>query len=553
MRISIRGKLLLVGACMLAGVAAGAQQAQYSVNHPPVYTDVAVTFAAERADIVPGKCCFWMEGAGVDAALTFWKGQLGIAGSLTGDHVSNYAPGLDVNKITFLGGPRYTYTIWPSHQGRPRVQIFGQGLFGGVHGFDGAFPSSAGLKTTAGSFALQTGGGVNLFFTRRFGLRLIEADYVRTALSNGSGNTQDDLRLAAGVTYEFSPAPAPPVTLACSVSPVPVFPGDPVTATATAGGLNPKLNAIYSWAGDGVTGSGATATVATGALAPGAYTVKGSVKEGKAGKEGLKPGQAADCSASFTVRAFEPPTLSCAANPATINPGGTSSVSASGMSPQNRPLTYSYTASAGTIAGNGATAVFNSAGAPTGTTGITCNVSDDKGQTATASTSVTITAPYVAPVPHTQALCSITFETDKKRPARVDNEAKACLDEVALSLQRQSDAKVVVVGEANSEEKTPKKVRKHAKAAQVEDLAAERAVNTKDYLVTEKGIDATRVSVATSSTDGQKVEDYLVPAGASFAADVQGTTPVDEAAVKAQPRKPLETRPAHKKSAPAMK
>lgn len=65
----------------------------------------------------------------------------------------------------------------------------------------------------------------------------------------------------------------------------------------------------------------------------------------------------------------------------------------------------------------------------------------------------------------------------------------------------------------------------------------------------EKGIDATRVSVATSSMDGQKVEDYLVPAGASFVADVQGTTPVDKAAVKPQLRKPLGTKPAHKKSA----
>ena len=57
------------------------------------------------------------------------------------------------------------------------------------------------------------------------------------------------------------------------------------------------------------------------------------------------------------------------------------------------------------------------------------------------------------------------------------------------------------------------------------DYAAQRAVNTKDYLVTEKGIDASRVSVATGTTDGQTVEDYLVPAGATFTTDVTGTTP----------------------------
>jgi hypothetical protein len=315
------------------------------------------------------------------------------------------------------------------------------------------------------------------------------------------------------------------------------------------------MNAVYSWSGDGVTGNGTTATVATTALAPGSYTVKGTVKEGKTGKEGLKPGQSADCSASFTVKAFEPPTISCTANPTTIKPGETASISATGMSPQNRPLTYAYTASAGTVSGTGTSATFSSTGAPTGSAEITCTVTDDKGQTATANTSVTITAPYVPPVPHTKQLCSISFDKDAKRPTRVDNEAKACLDEVALDLQQQSDAKAVVVGESDAKEKARiekeeamAKKRKHAKP--VIDDGAQRAVNTKDYLVTEKGIDASRVSVATGTTDGKTVEDYLVPAGATFTTDVNGTTPVDESTVKPIARKPLGAKkPMHHKPA----
>jgi hypothetical protein len=138
-------------------------------------------------------------------------------------------------------------------------------------------------------------------------------------------------------------------------------------------------------------------------------------------------------------------------------------------------------------------------------------------------------APIAVAVPHTQALCAVSFQKDAKRPARVDNEAKACLDSVALSLQKQSDAKVVVVGEAAANEKS----KRH------ENLAAERAVNVKEYLVSDKGIDATRVSVAIGNSDGQTVETYMVPAEASFTADVQGTTLVDETQVKAQVRKPL--------------
>jgi hypothetical protein len=121
----------------------------------------------------------------------------------------------------------------------------------------------------------------------------------------------------------------------------------------------------------------------------------------------------------------------------------------------------------------------------------------------------------------------------------VDNEAKACLDQVALSLQSQSDAKAVVVGEETSMEKTPKKGKHHMHEA---DYAAQRAVDTKEYLMSEKGIDASRISVATGTADSQAVENYLVPAGATFTADVQGTMPVDESTVKPIARKTLPER-----------
>jgi outer membrane protein OmpA-like peptidoglycan-associated protein len=543
MRMTIRGRVLLLSAFMMAGTMAWGQQTPSPAKEEPVSIDLAVTYSPERTQLVPGECCFWLQGAGADAAVTFWKG-FGIAAAVNGEHTSNYEPGWDVNKISYLAGPRYTFNAWTGSSGtpdRPRLQIFLQGLAGGVHAFDGVFPSGSVLVPSANSYAIQAGGGLNLILTRHWGVRPFEADYVRTALPNGAGDAQNDLRLAAGVSYHIGTLPPPPVTIACSANPASVFPGDPVTVTAIAGSLEPKLNVIYSWSGTGVTGNGTTASVATASLAAGTYTVKCGVKEGKPGKEGLKPGQSAESSASFTVKAFEPPTIQCSANPTTIKPGEAATVTAIGVSPQNRPLTYSYSASAGTVSGTGTTATFSSTGAPTGTVGITCNVTDDKGQTAAANTSVTIVAPYVPPAPHTQALCSIAFEKDTKRPSRVDNEAKACLDDVALTLQKQADAKIVVVGESTSAEKAPpkKKSRKHV---EVENLAAERAVNTKDYLVTEKGIDASRVNAQTGTADGQKVENYLVPAGASFTADVQGTTPVDETVVKPQVRKPLQER-----------
>ena len=163
---------------------------------------------------------------------------------------------------------------------------------------------------------------------------------------------------------------------------------------------------------------------------------------------------------------------------------------------------------------------------------------------------MTIEAPPPPPQPHVQALCSLSFETDKQRPTRVDNEAKACLDDVALDLQKQSDAKVVLVGESNAKEKAKtereQKFAARHKRAKVEDFAAQRAVNAKQYLVTDKGIDPSRISAATGTEDAQKGETYLVPAGANFSTDVQGTTPVDESTVKPEVRKPLPQRHHHR-------
>jgi hypothetical protein len=391
-------------------------------------------------------------------------------------------------------------------------------------------------------FALSAGGGLDIPINRRVYIRPGEFDYLYTRFTNQFNNAgQNNFRYLGGLGINMGvPNPVTP-TMACSVQPSAVFQGDPVTATATATDLSTKKNnsVIYGWSGTGVTGSGTTANVATGSLDPGNYTVNATVKQGKKGKEGMKPWENAQCSASYTVKPFDPPTLSCSASPTTIKPGDSSTITATGVSPQNRPLTYTYSAASGSIGGSGTTATFASAGAPTGSVAITCNVSDDKGHTVSANTSVSIVAPPPPPVPHAQAQCSVSFANDAKRPTRVDNEAKACLDQVALSLQQQPDSKLAIVASSTSAEKTPPK---HPKKGAVLDVAAQRGVNVKDYLVKDKGIDPSRVSVATTATEGQKAEDYLIPAGANFATDVTGTTPVDESTVKPEERKALPQR-----------
>jgi hypothetical protein len=210
MRKSIRVKALLVGACMLAVASAWGQQGNIQAKSARTSVDLGLTYAAERAYIAPGNCdCFWFNGGGADLTVTFWKG-LGIAAALTGDHASDVAPGVDISKISYMGGPRYTYKPWilkVRHRSKLRIQAFGEGLFGDAHAFNSSFPSGIGLKSSADSYAMQIGGGLHVFVSKNFAVRVLQADYVRTALPNDSSDLQDDLRLGFGLTYHLSSLP----------------------------------------------------------------------------------------------------------------------------------------------------------------------------------------------------------------------------------------------------------------------------------------------------------------------------------------------------------
>ena len=317
-----------------------------------------------------------------------------------GDFHKNGGNHTSVVRNTFSGGSGGLIVRFPSEDITPFVHA----LVGGESVSSTYYPSDKwGIVLTAG-------GGLDYntpLLDHRLSLRIFQADFQYTHENFypvARGNF-DMARLSTGLVLSFGTiAPPPTVTISCAAQPTSVFPGEPITVTATAGNLLPKDHAVYSWSGQGVTGTDTTAKVDTSNLAPGNYTVNCGVKEGKPGKEGLKPWESASATATFTVKEFEPPTLSCSANPTDLKPGDSSTVTAQGVSPQNRPLTYSYQASGGTISGSGTTATYSSTGAQTGPVQITCNVADDKGHTATANTSVTIAPPPPPPGPSPEQL-----------------------------------------------------------------------------------------------------------------------------------------------------
>jgi opacity protein-like surface antigen len=407
-----------------------------SIYYPKIELFLGYSYLRAMPTPTTGNRLVWLNGGSTSIAFNV-KRYFGIVGDFGGFNDSRLefrdtgAPSTVVSSsgtaFTYLLGPRFSY------RGSGRWTIFAQGLFGAIHASDvtassGCTGAGCTVIPSENSFALTAGGGVDLRLHRHLALRIAQAEYMMTRFENlntGSTEMQNDLRLSSGLVFRFGGGPlAPeraPVTYSCSANPAAVFQGEPIAVTGAASNLNPARTAVYTWAGDGVTGDGAAATVATGSLIPGSYTVRCGVREEKNGKESIQSSEMADSSTTFTVKEFEPPTLSCAADPASIKPGDTATVTASGVSPQNRPLTYTFSATVGNVTSSGSTATFSSAGAPSGSTDVTCNAVDDKGHAATTTASLNIEAPPQEPSPEQVrlearlALHSIFFPTAQPR------------------------------------------------------------------------------------------------------------------------------------------
>src|ERR1700722_15895797 len=197
--------IALFAATIAGSVAAVAQnKATPPISPSTPGASVAVTASFEHSQIaqVDGNT-FWFKGGSVRAAASIYR-SLQVAANLTIEHATNVQPGVNVGKTAFMAGPRYTWglsTLSRSTARGHRVQIFGEGLFGGVRAYDSVFPGSNGTNVRATAFSMQLGGGLDVALSSRFGVRALEADYVHTTLPNNAANSQNDFRIGFGVFY----------------------------------------------------------------------------------------------------------------------------------------------------------------------------------------------------------------------------------------------------------------------------------------------------------------------------------------------------------------
>jgi hypothetical protein len=483
--------------------------------------------ALSRVDIFGGYTYFSPYASTVDY-IPYAKIKYGAVGSVSGYFGRTF--GLQLEGQDSPNGPSDNNCAYTAQAGP--IARFQKGRFVPfAHALGGAAIVGGPRGQLCNTWGYGVTGGLGLdiilpIFHDHIALRPIQADFMWSKVNYGpvtangfyGGDNQIyAVRGSAGIVFRLGnlkpeSAVIPPFN--CSADPGNPFPGDPVTISSSVIDVNPKHHPTYIWTSTGgkIVGAGASAAVDTATMEPGTYNVEGKLVEGD------KQRLVASCTTSFTVRPFEPPTLSCAADKAAINSGDTVVITASGRSPQNRPLTYSYASSGGLITGTGPTATLSTAGATPGNITVTCRVLDDKGQSAVATTSIVVAtpAPPAQAAPTIQNLCGITFDRDLRRPDRVDNEAKGCLDDVALTLQRESGDKLLIVGSH-----APNETNRNA---------AERAMNAAQYLTAEKGIDPARLDLRIGPDNTRSVAMMLVPPGATV--DAASGSSFDTSSVK---------------------
>ena len=482
--------------------------------------------------------------------------------SLTVDSSATLHP--DQTAFTYLFGPRFS--INKGGVVSPFFEAFG----GGFHNsrsfnlsnslFPNSIPPSISgvtvtnlgngtskFASTQNAAALAIGGGIDIRVSHHIALRPVELDYVPTNFSPfnvaGLGNVnnahwQQNLRYTAGLDFRFGGAPPPPPKATCAATPAELLPWEgPVNATVQTADFNPKHSLNYNWASTSgpITGQGTSASVDTTSLSPGSYTLTSNVTDPKVKHPPLN---AATCTTAFTVKQPQPPSLACSATPSSVDPGQPVTLTVQGSSPDgSRIEKRNFSTSAGALKEGDTTvgsqpgqfttvATLDTTNAPPGALTVNVGVTDVHGFSGSCTATTSINAPPPPPVQvASESLISDCDFTNAKKMARVDNQCKATLDEVALRLQQEPNGRLVIVGYSEETEDVL-----------VNNVEGLRAVNAKSYLTggeAKQQIDSARIEARESSDrgNGSKARFYFVPEGGNFT--VQNTTVVDESALPA--------------------
>lgn len=170
-------------------------------------SQINLRFSEQLSNGPAGQCgCFTLSGGAGDLYWNLFRlpGKHGLGVGLAADagveHTGDEnGAGYGLTLTTLTAGPRLQL---PAAR---RLHPFAQALFGFAHGSGSQFPQQNTLVSSANSFALDLGGGADYFLpSHLISIRVLQIDYLRTALPNNTSNWQNNLRIGAGITLHFS-------------------------------------------------------------------------------------------------------------------------------------------------------------------------------------------------------------------------------------------------------------------------------------------------------------------------------------------------------------
>jgi outer membrane protein OmpA-like peptidoglycan-associated protein/opacity protein-like surface antigen len=189
------------------------------------------------------------------------------------------------------------------------------------------------------------------------------------------------------------------------------------------------------------------------------------------------------------VEASEPPpvnrapTVSCASDRPAILPGEEVSVRATASDPDGDPLTYEWSTTAGRVTGSGSSATLDFSGAtPPTTATVTVRVSDGHGHLTSCNLAVSLREPS-----RPAEAISCLAGGFPRNMSRLNNVDKACLDDMAQRLKADPRARVIIIGHADSQESA------------AEQIGEQRAKAVQDYVVRDRGIEASRITIRSAA------------------------------------------------------
>jgi outer membrane protein OmpA-like peptidoglycan-associated protein/outer membrane protein W len=385
-------------------------------------------------------------------------------------------------------------------------------------------PPEAGFTgfSTHGSLELNYGGGLKYQMSPRFGVRMDARGYYGHTPQFGLPSDSPDggatiprgfkefgVQLTGGLTLYLGhigekpapppPPPAPPVIPphglsagSITASATSVCPGDTVRLHSNAS--DPQSHSLsFQWSVNGNNQGGNSADYTFTPDSSGDFRIGVHVSDTASDHAAT----AVDASSiSIHVGVYNRPTLGgLTANPTVLDRGQSSALSVNGTGSEcSGTLSYSWAASEGTVSGSGASAQYDSSGVSFNQNDlsrpqskpvtITATVTDSKGGSANASTTVTVN--LAAQVKH---FGDIVFPKDS---ARVNNCGKRVLiEQLYPTLNSNANYDVVLVGHIDSNE-VPK-----SRSSKLRHLDRDRVLNVAAILSGGGGtctsLDASRV------------------------------------------------------------